>query len=564
MVSADPKPIKDKAEFKVLIVYPNLPLMLVPGLAIALFTRILKDEGYGVDMFETTHYDSHETNYSETKINYSENRVKLLNVRKFDIKKDLGIEIKSNMLKDFREKVIEFKPDLMLFSIVEDTFLQALTMLDAVEDLHVPHLVGGVFPTMAPEVAIAADAINLIGLGEGEHSIVRVAEAVRQGDALEGIPGTWWKNPDGEIVKTAQPPLADINDVIPDFSLFERSRFNRPMGGRVFKMVSIESYRGCPYACTYCNSPSQRLFTKKNELGNYLRRTNIERLCDHMHALKDDLDIEFFFFTDDSFLARPRKEIFEFCDMYEEFKLPFYFNTRAENCDTEILARLKEVNCYRIAFGIECGNEHFRNKVLRRKISNKQIIERFEMIADSGIAFSLNVIIGLPGETRELVMDTIELVRSIHGYDTLTSFIFTPYHGTSLRRAAVANGWLDDSTITRHNTSRSLLRMPPPHLNADEIDGLLMTLPLYCYFPKSEWDNIRRAETPDDEGLKIRQHYSDIYSENFLNENQDMAKTFFDETKGVKAVDLKENYLTSLERLSPETMERLITPMIGF
>ncbi|MDA2934519.1 hypothetical protein MYX82_09260, partial [Acidobacteria bacterium AH-259-D05] len=121
-------------DFRVLIVYPNLPLMLVPGIAIGIFTRLLKNQGYSVDFFETTHYDSDETNYSEVKINYSENRVKLLNARKFSITDDLGISVKSNMLDDFRMKVLDFRPDFMVFSIVEDTFLQACCMLTAVEE----------------------------------------------------------------------------------------------------------------------------------------------------------------------------------------------------------------------------------------------------------------------------------------------------------------------------------------------------------------------------------------------------------------------------------------------
>ena len=67
--------------------------------------------------------------------------------------------------------------------------------------------------------------------------------------------------------------------------------------------------------------------------------------------------------------------------------------------------------------------------------------------------------------------------------------------------------------------------MPPPYLSADEIDGLLAVLPLYCYFPKLEWDNIRRAEKNDEEGMRIRQQYSDIYSRDFLGENQDAGKS---------------------------------------
>ncbi len=117
------------------------------------------------------------------------------------------------------------------------------------------------------------------------------------------------------------------------------------------------------------------------------------------------------------------------------------------------MARLKEVGCYRISFGIEAGNEQFRQKILRRKITNEELIAKFaDVIAPSGIAFSLNVIIGMPGETRELVMDTIELIRSISGYDALTVSIFTPYHGTVLRDVAVLNGWLESSLITRHTT----------------------------------------------------------------------------------------------------------------
>jgi len=518
--------IKDKKDFRVLIVYPNLPLMLVPGIAIALFTRILKDQGYGVDLFDTTHYFTNETNYSETQINYSENRVKILNARKFDLKDDLGIDLKLDMLRDFRKKVEEFKPDFMIYSVVEDTFLQTLSMLQEIQDLNIPHMIGGVFATMAPEVCIKAPEVRLISPGEGEDTIVLASEAIRQGKDVHNIQGTWHKNNAGNVTRNAPAELVNINNIIPDFSLFEETRFMRPMGGRVFKMIPVESYRGCPYACTYCNSPSQRAFATENELGNFMRRKTMDVLRDELRGYIDLYNPDFFFFVDDSFLARPRQEIFDFCDMYEEFKLPFYFNTRAENCDPEILKRLKEVGCYRMAFGIEAGNEQYRNKVLRRKITNKEIIRRFKWVAESGIAFSLNIIIGLPGETREFTMDSIELIRAIQGYDSLTSFIFTPYHGTTLRHIAVKNKWLDPDTITKHNTSRSLLEMPPPYLGADEIDGLLATFPLYCYFPKSEWPNIARAEKNDEEGQKVRKHYADIYAENFLSGTQDDEKTY--------------------------------------
>ena len=102
--------------------------------------------------------------------------------------------------------------------------------------------------------------------------------------------------------------------------------------------------------------------------------------------------------------------------------------------------------------------------MLLRKPTNEEIIDSFKVIEESGIAFSVNLIIGFPGETRELVMETVELVRQIKGYDTITVSIFTPYRGTVLREVAIKNGWLNKDHITIHTTSSSVLNMPEPYL----------------------------------------------------------------------------------------------------
>ena len=543
--------IKPKKNFRVLIVYPNLPLMLIPSIAIGLFIRIFKNQGYVVDLFDTTHYLGVEESSSV-------NRIENLNVREFDVAEDLGIRIKTDLMGDFRRKVEEFQPDFMIYSVVEDAFFQTLDLLRMISDLGVPHLIGGVFPTNAPDRCFEYPEINMIGLGEGENSVIEVAEAVRLGEPLNKILGTYYRDSDGQIHKNPKDHLVNINEIAPDYTLFEENRFYRPMGGKVFKMIPVETYRGCPYACTYCNSPAQRTFSKQNGLGNFLRRKSIDTLRRELTEYVDRFNPDFFYFIDDSFLARPRKENFDFCDMYADFGLPFWFNTRSENCDAVLLARLKEVGCYRISFGIECGNEKYRQKVLKRKITNSELIDYFRVIADSGIAFSINLIIGMPGETRELVMDTVELIRSIAGYDALTVSIFTPYHGTVLRSVAVDNGWLDGDAITTHTTARSLLDMPPPFLSCDDIDGLVKTLPLYCFFPKSEWEEIARAELPNEEGERIRQHYAEIYRKEFLGELQDAQK--FKTLEGATGcrTNPKDAFRFSPSRLDDDQIRQLI------
>lgn len=508
--------VKTAGDFRVLIVYPNLPLMLIPSIAVALFTSIFRKLGYQTRLFETTYYMSEEATNTKA-------RVERLQARRFDVVKELQVVLKNDMLGDFRRTVEEYRPDLLVISTVEDTFLQAVAMLGAVKDLDIPHVVGGVFPTHAQERCFDFPEIKMIGLGEGETIVREVAEAVRLARPLHNIAGTWHRDGDGHIVKNPSPPLVDINEVRPDFSLFDPKRFYRPMGGRLFKMVPVETYRGCPYGCTYCNSPGMVTFAKNNAQGKFLRSKNVDVLRAEFQYYKDELEPEFFYIMDDSFLARPQKEIYDFCDMYEEFKLPFWFNTRAETCAPELLARLKEVNCYRLAASAECGNNDYRRHVLRRNINNEKLVKHFDDIADSGIAFSVDIMVGLPGETRELVMESIELLKLIRGYDALTVSVFTPYTGTVLREVAVKNGWLDPKTICSGATTKSLLNMPPPYLGAEEIIQLTSVLPLYCYFPKSEWENIRRAETPDDEGMRLRQHYAEIYNREFFGETQKQA-----------------------------------------
>jgi len=491
--------------------------MLVPPMAYGLFFRILRGEGYKVDLFDTTDYVADESVSPQ-------NRVKFLQAREFDDADDRKVTHRTNMLGEFREVVEKYQPHLILFSVVEDVFLKTISMLEKIEDLKVPHLLGGVFPTMAPSRCFDYPIVKMIGLGEGENTVIAVSEALRCQKSLMDIPGTWYRDADSKIYKNSLPALVDINQHQPDWSLFEESRFLRPMGGRIFKSVPIETYRGCPYNCAFCNSPSQRDFSTSNELGNFLRRKKISALKDEMLANIKLYDPELFYIIDDSFLARPRDEIHEFCNMYDEIRLPFWWQSRPENCRPETLAHLKSVGCYRISFGIECGNETYRNNVLLRKPTNKDIISQFEVIADSGLPFSVNLIIGMPDETRELIMDTVELVRSLRGYDSLTVSIFVPYHGTVLRQLALKKSYIDPHTICQHTTAHSVLNMPAPYVSSSDIDGLMRVLPLYCYFPKSEWEHIGRAEIDDELGNQILSEYSTIYRHEFLKENQDQKQ----------------------------------------
>jgi len=522
--------MKDTKDFRVLLVYPNLTMLLVPSLAIALFTGALKKAGYQVDLFDTTHYVWGPTSVDTRREN--------LQHRPFDTEKDLGVSLKTDIIGDFIRKVDDFKPDLLIVSVVEDTFLQAVQLLDAVKDAKIPNILGGVFATSAPEVALSYPQIQMIGLGEGEETIIEVAERVRRNESCDDVRNVWLKRPDGTIVSNPLRPLVDINKPLPDFSLYDEARFYRPMGGRIFKTFPLETYRGCPYSCTFCNSPMQSEFMWTNKLGSFVRRKQIDVVREEITHLVDTYSPEYFYIIDDSFLARPEHEVYEFTEMYSEFRIPFWFNTRPENTSDKRLASLKAVNADRISYGLECGNEEYRKKIIKRAPTNEQVLKSFETISKGGITFSVNSIIGFPGETREMMFETIEINRQIRGFDSLSVGIFTPYHGTELRQMAIDKGYLDPSVITKHTVSSSLLTQP--QITAEEIDGILKTFMLYVRFPKEDWPMIRKAEGETDEANRIFKEFQDRYRETFLSGTQTSPEDWEDPTKYVKAPQAEE------------------------
>lgn len=486
--------------------------MMAPALSMAIFNAIAKKEGCEVRIFETTHYSNR---FSNRHIRMAEVGATYPTPESENI---WYIKPRDKIIPDFRHCVEEYRPDLMLISVQEDVWGTAQDLLASVKDLEIEHLLGGVFVTSAPALVLSSPLVHRIALQEGERTVLQAIRAIKDGTKLDEINGIWWKDRFGLTHKNPPQPLCDITEVTPDFDCFEKNRWQRPMGGRMFRCaVSMETYRGCPYNCTYCNSPSIRDFSKKTGVGNYMRRKSaavIERDLKYYLDFYGDLDLVMF--QDDSFLARPKKEIFEFCEMWARYKIPFWFNTRIENCAPDVLSALKTAGAYRMTFGVESGNEEYRTKILQRPATNRKYLEYFDYINESNIPYSLNVILGMPFETKDMVLETADLVHASRGYDALTISIWQPYHGTSLRKLAVDAGFIDPAHVNNSSIQGDggyldnwVVRMPEPYLQPIEVDALVRTFSLYAYFDRDRWPEIQLAESDQDLYHTLMQEYRD-------------------------------------------------------
>jgi anaerobic magnesium-protoporphyrin IX monomethyl ester cyclase len=494
--------------YRVLLVYPNYSMVNLLPTNIGILAACLRQNGFDVDLFDTTFYRTAERTLDEI-------RIENLQVRKFSLE-DVGVFFKpTNYIDDFRRKVDDFAPDLIAVSVVEDTWVQGRTLIESVSDRPARVIVGGVFPTLAPEIPIAHPDVDMICIGEGEHAIIEIAYTLMKGGDPSSIRNLWVKQADGSITKNQVRPPIELDDVpYGDFDLFERERFFRPMQGHVVRMAPIETDRGCPYKCRFCEAPSLVGLYKEATGHYYFRRKSWAKVREEIELYRDKYGVEYIYFNAETFLAMSEKEFDEFIRIYESIRLPFWMQTRVETFTPRRIAELERVNCNRISIGLEHGNQDFRKHIVGKGFSNQQIIDVFRMLDQSSIPVTINNIIGFPGETRELIFDTIELNREL-GTDSVNAFIFTPYRGTAMYEDARSSGYLTNAEdFTNSNVISSMLTMPT--ITQEEMLGLVRTFSLYVKFPREEWPEIAIAERFTPEGDAKFRELSKRYYERFF------------------------------------------------
>jgi anaerobic magnesium-protoporphyrin IX monomethyl ester cyclase len=474
--------------YKILFVYPNLQMSALAPQGIGILSAIMKDNGYEVNLFDCTFYNSDPLYRPEERINK-------IGVRPYSYK-DRQIKLKEgNMLDDFAQMVNDYAPDLLAFSVVENTWFIAEILLNSL-DRRIPTLVGGVFPTNAPEIVISNKKVDYVCRGEGEKAMLDLVNCLSDGKVgkTKKIPNIWAKL-DDHVYKNNIGESVDLNEIpFPDWSLFEEQSLYRPMQGKIYKTIGIETQRGCPFTCTFCNSPSNNVIYK-NETGSvFYRKKSLKRLEKELTHMVELHNPEFIYFVVDTFLAMSDKELNEFAALYKSFRIPFWMNTRAETINDYRAGVLEEMNCLRINIGIEHGNPEYRQKVLGRKVTNETMLNAFRSCSGRNFVTVANSIIGLPMETRELVFDTIKFNQSLpDDIEATGAFIFTPYHGTALRKIAVEKKYIDESAIcSLATTTGSILSMP--QLSTDEIVDLQKFFSFYVKSDREGWGDIKYVE----------------------------------------------------------------------
>jgi anaerobic magnesium-protoporphyrin IX monomethyl ester cyclase len=400
-----------------------------------------------------------------------------------------------NVFEDLLFYVKEYEPDVVGMSITEPMFVFGMELLNHIRN-HVDFIiVGGAFVTLCPDRVISESSVDAICIGEGERPLVKLCRSIEKNNIDYNVDNLWF-NVDGKVVKNNISPVRQINDVpFQDWSSWTiPPRSLKPMAGEINTTALVELSRGCPFKCSFCANS----FLNTEFHGNY-RERDVSTFIDEVKYLRDTYNVSFIYISDETILTTSDKRFSTFINLYRDVSIPFWCETRPESVSYDKIKLLKEVGLKAINIGVEGGNEEFRRDVLNRKYADDVIIESIHEAKKSGVNVGANVIIGFPGETRQHVFETINIIREAQPTSTMIH-LFQPYAKTELRDRCVQMGLISDEYICGDYRMHAI---GTGYLSSEEILGLQRTFNLYVDMPKNNWNEIRLAEKFNNNGNRI-------------------------------------------------------------
>jgi hopanoid biosynthesis associated radical SAM protein HpnJ len=284
-----------------------------------------------------------------------------------------------------------------------------------------------------PEVSLAASrAIDFVAREEFDFTVKEVAE----GKAFADIDGLSYRDAAGDIVHNRERAILENMDELP----FVTDVYKRDLriedyfiGYLKHPYISLYTGRGCKSRCTFCLWP-------QTVGGHRYRVRSVEHVIEEIRRAKDSFpQVKEFFFDDDTFTDNlPRAEAI--AKELGRLGVTWSCNAKA-NVPRATLEVLRDNGLRLLLVGYETGNQQILYNI--KKGMRVDVARRFTKDChELGITIHGTFILGLPGESRETIEETINFAADINPH-TIQVSLAAPYPGTELYRQAVENGWLD-------------------------------------------------------------------------------------------------------------------------
>lgn len=280
-------------------------------------------------------------------------------------------------------------------------------------------VVGGPHPSILPGEFENDNRVDFIHIGEGEISFPELITDLESGKKRE------------RIVKGIQPNLDDI-------PFADRELFDCPEEPFVPYLeppfVTVIAGRGCIYNCNYCQPAERMIF------GRGVRRRSVANVIAELKELQAKFKFNSMMIHDDC-LTEDKDWVMSFAREYRKPPLgqPFVAQSRPDLIckNSEMVKELKKAGLLLFIVGFESGSNRIL-KFLRKGTTVEQNIEAAEICRRNKIKIWANYMLGLPTETKEEQIETLEMLKKIKPYHSSPAY-YTPHPGSDLFKYGTEN-----------------------------------------------------------------------------------------------------------------------------
>lgn len=253
--------------------------------------------------------------------------------------------------------------------------------------------------------------------GEGEFTLVELANALESKTELESIKGLLFRK-DGElVVNEARSWIPDLDSIpFPAWHLCPR-----------VDTYPILGSRGCPFTCYFC----------MRVLGSQARNRSVENIVEEMDYISRRFQANQFVFQDETFtlsLKRTNDLADAIIRRGLHRRMKWYVQTRVDLVDLELFRKMKAAGCDGVGLGIESGSDTVLQRI-GKKITTDQAKKAVKLAKKAGLHTSGYFIIGHPNETRQDILDTIKLAAKLNTTKVAIG-LMVPYPGTDIYQMA--------------------------------------------------------------------------------------------------------------------------------
>ncbi len=360
-----------------------------------------------------------------------------------------------------RAEIASFEPTLVGIASMTATIPSALKSARVAKEAcpNAKVIMGGPHATFADaQILTEEPAVDIVVRGEGEETLLELAQNLPEPKNLGKIKGITFKD-DNQIVKTPNRPFIQNLDELPRPSYKSLPIERYRICGK--KFLPIITSRGCPFQCSFC--VASQMF------GAKFRARSPKNVVDEIEWLRDTYGAEGISFHDDT-LTLDRQRIFDICDeiINRKIKIAWGCQTRVDQVSKEVLSKMRKAGCNEVSFGVESGCQRILDAV-KKRISIEQSEKAVKWAKEEGLFVAVSTIIGYPGETKETLEQTLELIHKIEP-DDVWLCLATPYPGTELRALVERMGWKMVTDWTLYNTMNPIFENPD--LPSEEISKM--------------------------------------------------------------------------------------------